>query len=161
TAVARVGFNTVRTATIAFAVRQLRAAEELRPIASQLDALWGRCALVASLSYVLARRHARVMPEAALLTGLLHGVGRLFILTRAVRYPALITNLASYQSIERDWHLSIATALLENWCVPASVVEAVRDSEDFSRAGDAAPSLTDVLVAANLIAVHAGQPELL
>ena len=36
-------------------------------------------------------------------------------MTRAVEYPALFANLASYQAIERDWHLSVAAALLENW----------------------------------------------
>ncbi len=161
TAVARVGLNTVRTATIAFAVRQLRSAEEVKSIASQLDELWSRSVYVSSLCYVLARRATPVVPDTALLTGLLQGVGRLYIMTRAVRYPSLFANLSTYQAIERDWHLSIATALLENWCVAEDIVQAVRDSEDFGRDPRGAPNLTDVVIAANLIAVHGGQPELL
>lgn len=160
-AVARVGLNTVRTATIAFAVRQLRAAEELRPIAKQLEALWRRNVRIASLCYVLARRRSQVNPDSALLTGLLHGVGRLYIMTRATRHPALFANPSSYQMIERDWHLSIATALLENWEIPAEIIQAVRDCEDYAREPRGAASLTDVLVAANMIAIHQGQPEFL
>jgi len=156
-----VGFNTVRTATLTFAVRQLRGAAEVKPIAAELDALWNRSVFVASLCYVLARRVSRVVPDTALLTGLLQGVGRLYILTRAIRYPSLFANLATYQAIERDWHLSIATALLENWCVPEQIVHAVRDSEDFGRESRGAANLTDVLIAANLMAVHGGQPEML
>jgi HD-like signal output (HDOD) protein len=158
TAVARVGLNTVRTATLAYAVRLLRASEELKNIAPQLTALWERNVLVASISYVLARRRTKVNPDTALLTGLLHGVGRLYIMTRGVRHPTLFANPSNYQLIERDWHLSIATALLENWAIAPEIVSAVRDSEDYAREPRGAASLTDVLVAANMIVIHNGQP---
>jgi HD-like signal output (HDOD) protein len=158
TAVARVGLNTVRTATIAYAVRLLRAATELKEISGQLNELWQRNVMVASIAYVLARKRTQVNPDTALLTGLLHGVGRLYIMTRAVRHPALFANPSTYQLIERDWHLSIATALLENWEVAHEVIMAVRDSEDYAREPRGAASLTDVLVAANMIAIHHGQP---
>jgi HD-like signal output (HDOD) protein len=161
TAVARVGLNTVRTATIAFAVRQLRAAAELQPIAKQLGALWQRNVLVASLCYILARRRSPVNPDTALLTGLLQGVGRLYIMTRAVRYPCLFANPSSYQLIERDWHLSIGAALLANWGIAPEIVAAVRDSEDYAREPRGPACLTDVLVAANMIAIHSDQPEFL
>src|SRR6185437_14907760 len=46
-AVARVGLDSVRTATIACAVQQLRAAPQLRGLERQLDALWQRSILVA------------------------------------------------------------------------------------------------------------------
>jgi HD-like signal output (HDOD) protein len=158
TAVARVGLNTVRTATIAYAVRLLRAGAELKSISGRLNELWQRNVLVASISYVLARKRTQVNPDTALLTGLLHGVGRLYIMTRAVRHPALFSNPATYQLIERDWHLSIATALLENWGIAAEIIAAVRDSEDYAREPRGTASLSDVLVAANMIVVHNGQP---
>jgi HD-like signal output (HDOD) protein len=158
TAVARVGLNTVRTATIAYAVRLLRAGAELKNVAGQLNELWQRNVLVASIAYVLARKRTQVNPDTALLTGLLHGVGRLYIMTRAVRHPALFANPSTYQLIERDWHLSIATALLENWEIAPEIISAVRDSEDYAREPRGAASLTDVLVAANMIVIHHGQP---
>ena len=161
TAVARVGLNTVRTATIAFAVRMLRAAADLKPIAHQLDALWRRNVLIASLCYVVARSRSKLNPDTALLTGMLHGVGRLCILTRAVRHPTLFSNPATYHLIERDWHLSIAVELLTNWEVAPEIVSAVRESEDYSREPHDSASLADVLMAANIIAVYAGQPEFL
>lgn len=157
-AIARVGLNTVRTATVAYAVRLLRASKDLEPVAAQLNELWQRNVMVASICYVLARQRTKVNPDIALLTGLLHGVGRLYIMTRAASYPELFSNPASYQMIERDWHLSIATALLENWSIPEEIVEAVHDSEDYGREPRGAASLTDVLVAANMIVVHCGQP---
>lgn len=161
TAVARVGLNVVRTTTIAYAVRQLRAAEVLKPIAKSLNELWQRNVLVASLCYAIARRFTRVNADTALLTGLLAGIGRLYIMTRAVQYPALFANLSSYQAIERDWHLSVAGALLENWEVAEEIVQAVRESQDMAREPRGPVNLTDVLSAASLIAIHQDQPELL
>jgi HD-like signal output (HDOD) protein len=150
--------NTVRTATIAYAMRLLRAGAELKSIAPQLDELWQRNVLVASIAHVLARKRTQVNPDTAMLTGLLHGVGRLYIMTRAVRHPGLFANPSTYQLIERDWHLSIATALLENWEIAPEIISAVRDSEDYAREPRGTASLTDVLVAANMIVVHVGQP---
>jgi HD-like signal output (HDOD) protein len=161
TAVLRVGLNVVRSTTIAFAVQQLRKAPELRGLEKPLDLLWRRSVLIASLSYVVARRYAYASPDSALLAGILHGIGRLYILTRASRHPELFTNVSSYQAIERDWHLPFACALLEHWGIAEEIIQAVRQSEDFARESRGAVSLSDVLVAATLIAVYRDQPDLL
>jgi hypothetical protein len=63
--------------------------------------------------------------------------------------------------VEREWHLSVAVALLENWNVPDEIVHSVSESEDLSREPRGAPSLTDVLLLALTIARHASQPEVL
>jgi HD-like signal output (HDOD) protein len=161
TAIMRVGLNVVRSTTIAFAVQQLRKAPELRGLDKPLDLLWRRSVLVASLSYVIARRYGYPSPDTALLAGVLHAIGRLYILTRASRHPALFADVANYQAIERDWHLSIACALLEHWGMADEVVQAIRESEDFAREPRGAVSLSDVLLAATLIAVNRDQPDLL
>ncbi len=162
TAILRVGLNVVRSTTFAFAVQQLRKSPMLRGLERPLDVLWQRSALVASLCYVITRRCARhLSADTALLAGLLHGIGRLYILTRASHHRTLFADVASYQAIERDWHLGIACALLEHWGIAEEIVQAVRDSEDFAREPRASASLSDVLVAATLIAVYQNQPDLL
>ncbi|HUN26934.1 MAG TPA: HDOD domain-containing protein [Steroidobacteraceae bacterium] len=161
TAILRVGFNTVRSASIAFAVQQLRSSSELQGLERPLAALWERTALVASLCYVIARRRTQLSADTALLAGLLQSLGRLYILSRASRHRTLFTDAAAYQAIERDWHLSVACAILEHWSMPEEIVAAVRDSEDFAREPRGAASLTDVLIAATLIAAYQNQPELL
>src|SRR5262249_48281653 len=79
-AVARVGLDTVRSATVAFAVRQLRDAPLLKGLENQLGLLWKRSVLVASLSCVIARKLTQVNPDTALLAGWLQGIGRVYIL---------------------------------------------------------------------------------
>ena len=151
-AVTRVGVDAVRTATIAFAMRQLKEAPALRGLEMQLGVLWRRSVQVASLCFVVARRLTSVSADTALLAGLLQGIGRLYILTRASRHRSLFCDAAAYQAIEHDWHLSIAAALLENWGIADEIVQAVHESENLERESRGAPCLTDVLVVGTLLA---------
>ena len=151
-AVTRVGVDTVRSATIAFAVRQLREAQTLRGLEMQLGVLWRRSVQVASLCYVVARRLTNVNADTALLAGLLQGIGRLYILTRASRHRSLFCDAAAYQAIEHDWHLSIAAALLENWGIADEIVQAVHESENLERESRGGPALADALVVGTLLA---------
>lgn len=151
-AVTRVGVDTVRTATIAFAIQQLREAPALRGLEMQLGVLWRRSVQVAALCCVVARRLTNVNPDTALLAGLLQGIGRLYILTRASRHRSLFCDAAAYQAIEQDWHLSIAAALLENWGIADEIVQAVHESESVERDARGTPALTDVLVVGTLLA---------
>ena len=151
-AVTRVGVDTVRSATIAFAVRQLSEAPTLRGLEMQLGVLWRRSVQVASLCSVIARRLTSVSADTALLAGLLQGIGRLYILTRASRHRSLFCDAAAYQGIEHDWHLSIAAALLENWGIADEIVQAVHESENLERDARGMPALPDVLVVGTLLA---------
>jgi HD-like signal output (HDOD) protein len=161
TAVSRVGLDTVRSATIAFAVRQLRDAPLLKGLEAPLGLLWKRSVLVASLSCVIARRLTNLNPDTALLGGLLQGIGRLYILTRAGGHRALFADQENYQAIEHDWHLSIAAALLENWGFADEIVQAVHESENFDRDARGPVGLADVLVVGTILAEHHNQPQVL
>ena len=151
-AVTRVGVDTVRSATIAFAMRQLNEAPTLRGLEMQLGVLWRRSVQVASLCFVVARRLTNVSADTALLAGLLQGIGRLYILTRASRHRTLFCDAAAYQGIEHEWHLSIAAALLENWGIADEIVQAVHESENLEREARGTPALPDVLVVGTLLA---------
>jgi HD-like signal output (HDOD) protein len=102
-----------------------------------------------------------VNPDTALLAGLLQGIGRLYILTRASGHRALFADQESYQAIEHDWHLSIAAALLENWGIADGIVQAVHESENFERESRGPLNLADVLVVGTILAEHHNQPQAL
>jgi HD-like signal output (HDOD) protein len=160
-AVARVGLDMVRTATIAFAMRQLRHAPALSGLERELSVLWQSSVQLASICRAVARKLTTVNADTALLAGLLQGIGRLYILTRAGRHRELFSDVAAYQAIECDWHLSIAAALLENWDIGDEIVQAVHESENLDRESRGAPSLADVLVVATVLAEVHGEPQAL
>jgi HD-like signal output (HDOD) protein len=159
TAVARMGFNMVRSAAIAFAMSQLKKVDSLKGLEKPLDVLWRRSSSVAAISHAVARRLAKVNPDTALLAGLLHGIGQLYILTRTAKHPKLFANEAVYHNIVRDWHSSIAKALLENWDIAEEIVDAVGNYEDIGRTHSGFTDLTDVLTVGYLLASYRDHPE--
>lgn len=159
TAVARLGFNMVRSAAIAFAMAQLKKVDALKGLEKELEALWNRSTAVAATSYVLAKRCTKVNPDTALLAGLLHGIGQLYILTRANQHRELFSNEPVYHAIVRDWHANIAKALLENWEMADEIIQAVSEYEDQEREHDGPVDLTDVLTVSHLIVTYRDYPE--
>ena len=151
TAVARVGFNIVRSAALSFAVEQLRKASEYRHLEQQLDLLWKNSVQIAAMCHVIARRFSSLNGDTALLAGLMHNVGRIYILTRASKYPTLTADPLTFNSIVRDWHANVAKALLENWKVADEIVDAVAGHEDLDREARGPVTLTDVLSLAMLL----------
>ena len=153
-AVARVGFNIVRSAALSFAVEQLKSAAQFKHLEPMLDALWKHSVHVAALSHVVARRFTSLNGDTALLAGLMHNVGRIYILTRASNHPTLFADQLTYQSIVRDWHTNVTKALLENWQVAEEIVDAVSSYEDMNREMRGPVTLTDVLALASLLNQH-------
>jgi HD-like signal output (HDOD) protein len=157
-AIARIGFSNVRTASLAYAMDQIKNAPALQPIRKPLNELWERSVKVASMAYVVSRRWTTVNADQALLTGLMHGMGRVYILTRAINHPVLFADAAAYQQIVRDWNTSIAKAVLESWEIAPEIVDAVEHYEDIERTGGDVPDLTDVLTIANLLVSFYAEP---
>jgi HD-like signal output (HDOD) protein len=159
TAIARMGFNMVRSAAIAFAMSQLKKQDALKGLEQPLDDLWKRSAAVAAVSHAVARRYSKVNPDTALLAGLLHGIGQLYILTRSAQHPGLFANQVVYAGIVRDWHSAIAKALLENWEMADEVVDAVSNFEDMEREHTGPVDLTDVVTVGSLLAAFKDHPD--
>jgi HD-like signal output (HDOD) protein len=159
-AVTRLGFDSLRAAAIGFAMAQIQRAKTFKGIERHLSALWQQSVLVAALCFVVARRANRVNADSAMLSGLVHGVGKLYILTRSTRHPALFGDQQMYQQIVQDWHSNIAKALLESWRVPEEIVEAVSSHEDQSRElRGVAAALADVLEIANILSACRDAPQ--
>src|ERR1700727_2070602 len=89
TAINRLGYNMVRSAAISFAMAQIRNANKLAGLEPYLDDLWQRSTRVAAFSYVLARTCSAVNPDEAMLAGMMHGIGKLYVLTRAPTHVGL------------------------------------------------------------------------
>jgi len=143
--ITRIGFNMARSATIAFAMSQLRRAEAYKGLEKHFNELWRASTQSAAVSYVLAKRLTKVNAELALLAGLLHTVGKLYLLTRAGRVPELLNDSTVYPAIVEAWHSRIARAILVNWEMAPQVVDAVQGYEACNREREGEVDLLDVL----------------
>ena len=158
TGVTRVGFDLLRSAALAYAMRQVSQAHSVKDIRPHLEALWERSAWIAAVSFVIARKFTRVNRDIAFLGGLMHGVGKLFILTRAAHYPFVLRDRARYSGLLRKWHTQFAKGILTGWRIHEDVIQAVLQYENLNRdvVGDE-PDLTDILATSYLVVGHMGR----
>ncbi len=154
TAISRIGYNMVRSASLSFSMNQMRHDKKLAAFRHYLNDLWERSTNVAAYSYVLARNFSRVNPDEALLTGMMHGIGKLYILTRATDHPGLFGGDAELNEIIGDWHASIGKAILENWEFPEAMAQAVGDQENSLREDQGDADLADVVAVSILLASY-------
>jgi len=150
TAIARIGHNMVRSASISFSMNQIRKGNKLEKLTPHLNDLWERSTYVAAYAYVLAKTCTRVNPDEAMLTGMMHGIGKLYILTRATGHAELFASESVLNDIINDWYPSIGKAILENWKFSETMARAV-GQEDFSRPDLEEADLTDVVGVAILM----------
>jgi putative nucleotidyltransferase with HDIG domain len=149
TALNRIGHNNVRTAAVSFAIAQLRKASELKHISKELEALWQEATTVAALAYAVASR-AGVNADESMLAGLLHNVGKIYILARAHKHP-FFKEPEMLQQLLRDWHANVGKAIVENWGFPEHIAEAIGEHENIERINDER-DVTDVLTVAVMMA---------
>ena len=161
TAVVLMGHDSLRTNAAAYAMAQIRNAAEYRALAVPIAALWQECATRAAMSFVVARNTGIFRPDTAMLAGMLSGIGKLYLLARASKYPKLFADEAGYQSIVRDRQANIAQALLESWRIAPEIIEAVRDWNQAVDDTGATPTLADVLASADLLCAYRETPEML
>jgi HD-like signal output (HDOD) protein len=150
-AVNRLGFNLVRTVSTAFALRQLSRDSSLEAIRPDLEQVWKTSNEVAALCYGVAKQAFGRQPDEAMLAGLLHSIGRLYILLHAHQNdPTLRADPAFAETLE-TWQPVIGKAILEAWGLPQRICEAV-ENQDYLLGGGSAElePLTRLLSAAKL-----------
>jgi HD-like signal output (HDOD) protein len=151
-AISRIGFNMARSAAIAFAMSQLRRAEAYKSVGSALSELWQKSAHVAAMSHVVARRFTSINADTALLTGLLLSVGKLYLLTRLARFPALLADAGTCQRLVAEWHTRLAQAILRNWELSDEIIDAIASFDSSDRDHPGTTDLGDVLSVAGALA---------
>jgi len=106
---------------------------------------------VASISQVVARR-TKVNPDEAFLTGLLHGIGRMYIMVRSVDYAAKLGTEQSFLELVNGWHAAIGKAVLQNWGFAEDISTAVGNQADYDYRSRLAADLTEVLIVSIILA---------
>lgn len=147
-AVNRIGHNMVRNTAVSHGIAQSKKACKLKEAKFCLEKLWDECAHVAALCFVLAKKRTRLNPDEALLIGLMHGIGKLYILSRAESHPDLFADDNDIFEIMEQWHSPIGSSIIETWGFAEYVSFAIGNYSDLERDHEDAPDYTDVLTLA-------------
>ncbi len=157
-AVTRLGHQMVHGTAMSYAVQQMRNESSLRSIVQPLTELWRRSIAVASICRIVAAR-TKVSPDEAFLTGLLHGIGNLYIMARAATQATGLANEHSWLDMLAGWQASIGKAVLESWGFAEQMCEAVGEQADHERRAKHEAALSDVLIASIVLADALKTPE--
>jgi HD-like signal output (HDOD) protein len=161
-AVTRLGFNLVRGTAAAYAIGQMRRAKELEPIRTELEQVWRSSNEVAAICYVVAKRAFGRQPDEAMLAGLLHQIGRLYILTHTLKADPELRRDPGYAEVLQSWQAQIGSTILGEWGLPERIIEAVAQQDELLAEGHESglQPLTKLLSAAKLRNRLASEPSL-
>lgn len=162
-AVMRVGLAPIRSLAMALTLDQVRHSQRMAPCRQLVNRLWERCVHVAALAYVVGRRLSSLPADEAMLAGIVHDLGRFYLLgVAAEHHPELLKDQATLVIALDELDRTAGRRLLEALGLPPTIVDAVAQRGVFG--GSMPPqSLSDVLFLACWLAPSANpfeDPEL-
>lgn len=150
TAIGRIGFDMVKTLAFEVALDQTFELGARSPLADLSRSIRGHSRQMAVLCYLLAKRCAPgVRADEAMLAGLLHEVGKLYIVAQADAYPELFSDPDRLELLLDDWHAGIGHAIVDAWELPEAIVSAVGEQDAADSVPLGAVNVTVVLAAAS------------
>lgn len=162
-AVSQLGHKMVRNVALSFAAQQVFIGYGSRPLRELVSSVWQHSVRTAVLAHMLVRVRTQLNPDEAFLAGLLHEVGKLYILTRAKERVEILAAEAAFNSVLAAWHPRIGRAVIEAWELSPELAIAVGDHETCALTAPEPPTLTAAVAVANYLAEHSeaavGDPE--
>ena len=150
TAIIRLGGVCVRNVVSSLAVSQIYQAKDVNAIKKDLHTLWVHGARVAAISNVLAKRLTKLNPDEAMLAGLIHDIGTLPILKRALDFPEILEDRQALRRVICYMNADIGKKILEEWRFPDALVIAVSEHGNLKRDNGADADFADIVLIANL-----------
>jgi HD-like signal output (HDOD) protein len=144
-AVMRVGVAPIRSLAMALTLDQLRHSQRMAVCRQLANRLWERSIHVAALAYVVARRLSSLPADDAMLAGIVHDLGRFYLLGIAAdKHPELLLDQPSLVQALDVLDIDAGSKLLEALGMPETTIAAVAGRNSFG--GSMPPEkLSDVL----------------
>ena len=153
----RLGFNMTYNIAVSIAVEQVMKSSRVNKLHPYLKELWKHSVRVAAYSYVIADRQTDINPDEAMLAGMLHDIGKFYILNKSGKYPELFNQPETLDMIMQDWHTAVGRSILDAWKFSEEIAVVADEHESLERMHFGTADLTDVVMVANLFA-HQQQP---
>jgi HD-like signal output (HDOD) protein len=157
-AITRLGQQMVQGTAMSYAMQHMKNEASLRSIALPLAELWNRSIAVASIGKLVAAR-TKVNADEAFLTGLLHGIGSLYIMARVATFADGLKGDQTWMDLVGGWQASIGKAVLQSWGFTDEICDAIGDQCDLDRKWKHQASHADVLIASLVLADALKMPE--
>ena len=150
-AISRLGFEVVRNTAMSLAMKQLYNTDAHDDVAPYVRDVWSRGVRLACMSYAIARTQGKLNQETAYLCGLMHDVGKRYILTKAGDFPEFLGEPHKLESVMAEWNPQVTKSIVESWGFPEEVVESTDPVTYAHPDTEADASLIDVVIAADML----------
>jgi HD-like signal output (HDOD) protein len=153
-AVSQLGYKMVRNVAISFAAQQVFIGYNSRPLRDLVSAVWRHSVHTAVIAHMLARVRAKLNADEAFLAGLLHEVGKLYVLMQLKEGVEALAGDPGFESVMAAWHPRLGRRVIEAWELPDELAAAVGEHESCSLGVADPPTMTGVVAVANYLAEH-------
>ncbi len=150
-AIGRLGFEVVRNTAMSLAMKQLYDSDSNGKSAKHQRAVWARGMKMSCMAYAVARKLSDLNHETAYLCGLMHEIGKLYILTKAEDFPEFLGDPASLDAVMEEWNPQISKSIIESWGFPEEVAESSDPATYVDHDTSTAPSFVDIMVVAKML----------
>lgn len=150
-AIGRLGFEVVRNTAMSLAMKQLHKSDKKDKSAGQFRAIWARGMKLSSMAYAVAGRRSTLNQETAYLCGLMHEIGKLYILTKADDFPDLLGDPGSLGRVMEEWNPQVSKSIIESWGFPDGVAESTDPATYSDNDPESAASFADIMFVAKLL----------
>ena len=144
-AIGRIGFATVRSTAVSYAVEQLHAAEGLGALKSELGRVWSAALRLAAMSEVIARHCSKLNGDSAFMVGLLNQIGVLYIFAKNDKYPDLLQDAEARKNLIDEWAAPIGENIVANWKFSKEIQATLNPPEEEAARTDDKITFVDVV----------------
>ena len=150
-AIGRLGFEVVRNTAMSLAMKQLYDSDKHSHADKYLKSVWARGMKLSCMSFAVSAGRPDINEETAYLCGLLHEVGKLYIVTKAEEFPELFGNRKSFDAMIAEWQSQISKSIIEAWGFTDEMAESADPASYLDHDPDTAARMVDVVYVAGLL----------
>jgi HD-like signal output (HDOD) protein len=148
TAVARLGINFTSNLAMGLAMEQMfQATSDV--IDKRMRSIWTQSSEIASICHVMATHYTKLLPDQAMLGGLIHKIGALPILAYAEDNNALLNDGFALDKLIEKLHPLIGSYIVKAWKFPTELLNIPSQYLKFDRVPDE-PDYADLVQVAVL-----------
>lgn len=130
TAISRLGLEVVRNTAMSLAMKQLYGSNKHSEASQHLRRIWANGMKLSCMAWAVAGRVPAASQESAYLAGLLHDVGKLYIVTKAEEFPTILGSPESLKAMFDEWNAQISKTIMESWGFNEDIAESA-DSDNY------------------------------
>ncbi len=150
-AISRLGFDLVRNTVVSLALDTTFKTDKNSQVYKYVQLIRTHSTHVGALAFILAKKLTNIdKPEEVMLAGLLHDIGKFYILNRAGDFPELFADSEQLEGLLAEWHTGVGRAIIDSWGFPQHIVDAIDEHEMQDRNPHEDLDIADVVLVANL-----------